>query len=103
MQKTLSKIKKLEKFIRKHGEEPFISQTISKMVVYRISKYNEEIKKLNKEIKKIERIYNKDSSVFFKEFNEGKLEDNINFIEWASLYQMRNRLLDKRTDLESSK
>jgi len=46
MQQTLSKVKTLEKFIQKHGESAFISQTISKMLDYQIHKYDEKIRRL---------------------------------------------------------
>lgn len=96
----LVKSQNLEKFIKKHGEDPFISQTISKMLTYKIQKYEEEIDRLNRELKRFERTYKKESSAFFKEFNEGKLGDNMDFIEWSSLYQMRNRLREKKDELE---
>jgi hypothetical protein len=67
---------------------------------YKIHEYNEEIKRLDKELKKFERTYKKDSSDFIREFKEGSLGDDIDFIEWSSLYQMRNRLLDKKAKLE---
>lgn len=103
MQETLIKVKHLEKFLQKHGEDPFIFQTISKMLIYKINKYNEEINKLDKELKKFEHTYKKISSIFFKEFNEGKLGDDINFVEWASLYQMRKHLFEKKIELEGIK
>jgi uncharacterized protein with HEPN domain len=103
MQQTLSKVKTLEKFIRKHGEDAFISQTIAKLLEYKLQEYDEKVKRLSKDLKKFERIYKKDSSVFFKEFKEGRLGDNMDFIEWSSLYQMRNRLLQEKTELESTK
>ena len=70
------------------------------MLDYKIQKYKEEINKLDKELKKFERHYGKKSSVFFAEFQEGKSGDDMDFIEWSSLYQMRNRLLDKKNELE---
>lgn len=100
MEQTLSKVKNLEKFIQKHGEDSFISKTISKMLSYKIQKYEEEIKRLNKELKKFEQTYKKESPVFFKEFNEGLLGDEMDFVEWSSLYQMCNRLLERKNTLE---
>ncbi len=47
MEQTLLKVKNLEKFIEKHGEDAMISQTISKMVSYKIQKYEGEIERLN--------------------------------------------------------
>ena len=100
MQQTLLKVKNLEKFIQKHGDDTFISQTISKIMDYKIHKYSEEIKRLDKELKRFERSYKKESVVFLKEFKEGKLGDKMDFVEWASLYRMRNRLLEKKAELE---
>ncbi len=103
MQQTLLKVKNLEKFIQKHGEDTFLSQTISKLVDYKIHKYNEEIKRLDKDLKKFERAHKKESSVFFKEFKEGRMSDSMDLIEWSSLYQMRNNLLQKKLELEGKK
>lgn len=99
MEQTLSNVKKLEQFVLKYGEDPFISQTITKMLGYKIQKYEEKLKKLNRAIKKFELKHQKNSSIFFQEFNKGELGDSMDFIEWASLYQMRNRLLEKKAAL----
>ncbi len=103
MKRTLSKVKNLEKFIEKHGEDPFISQSISKMLDYKIKHYEAEIKRLDKELKTFERTYGMKSSVFFKKFSEGRLGDDMNFIEWSSLYQIHSRLLGKKVELEGKK
>ena len=103
MQQTLTKVKHLEKFIQKYGEDVVISQTITKMLEYKIKEYDEEINRLNKELKKFERKYKKESSVFFDEFNKGRLGDDMDFIEWSSLYQMRSRLIEKKAELEGTK
>jgi hypothetical protein len=103
MDQTLLKVKNLQNFIKKHGEDNFISQTISKMLNYKIRAYENKIKKLDKDIKRFERTYKKDSSVFFKEFRAGTAGDDIAFVEWASFYQMRNLLLDKKAELEGKR
>lgn len=100
MRQTLAKVKTLERFVKKYGEDRMISQTIAKMLDYKLQRYNEQLKRLDKDIKRFERVYGKDSSVFFKEFKEGKLADNMDFVEWSSLYQMRNNLLEKKRELE---
>ena len=103
MQQTLAKVRNLEKFIQKYGEDVVISRTINKMLEYKIRKYDEEINRLDKELKKFERKFKKTSSAFFNDFNRGKLGDHMDYIEWASLYQMRNRLADKKAELEGMK
>lgn len=99
MQQTLTKVKNIEKFLKKYGEDTVISQTISKMLEYKVQRYDEEMKRLNREMKRFERKYKKDSSAFFEEFKHGKLGDSMDFIEWSSLFQMRNRLAEKRTEI----
>lgn len=100
MNQTLFKVKNLEKFIQKHGDDSFMSQTISKMITFKIQQYGKAIKGLEKDVKKFERTYKKISSTFIKEFKSGKLGDDMDFVEWSSLYQMRNRLLKKKEELE---
>jgi len=43
------------------------------------------------------------SSVFFKKFTEGKIGDDMDFIEWSSIYQMYQRLLEKKDALKGKK
>ena len=100
MKKTLAKVKDLERFIRKHGDDALIAQTISKLLSYKIQQYDKEIRELDRELKKFERAHHMESSDFFKDFTEGKLGDEMDFVEWSSLYQMRQRLFDRRQELE---
>jgi len=73
------------------------------MLDYKIKHYEVEIQRLYKELKTFERAYGMKSSVFFRKFSEGRLGDDIDFIEWSSLYQMYNRLVGKKVELEGKK
>ncbi len=101
MNKTLAKVKGLEQFLRKHGDDVLIFQTLSKMVDYRVRQYEKEIRKLDEELRRFEHSHQKESAHFFREFSEGLLADEMDFVEWASLYQMRQHLLEKKAELES--
>jgi len=102
MSKTLARVKNLEQFITKHGDDVLISRTISKMLNYKIEQYEVEIRRLGKELRKFERVHKMNSSDFFRDFMEGKLDDDLDFVEWSSLYQMRQRLLEKKAELEGA-
>ncbi|MEW6419782.1 MAG: hypothetical protein AB1480_16985 [Nitrospirota bacterium] len=103
MQQTLLKVKTLQKFVKKYGDDAVISQTITKMVDYKSQIYDEQINKLTKDLKRFEKKYKKESASFYREFKDGKLGDNMDFIEWSSLYQMRNSLVDKKAELAGMK
>lgn len=100
MQQTLERVKILEKFVQKYGEDAEISLVISKMLAYKIQKCDETIKRINTDLKKFERTYKKSSAGFINEFKAGGLGDNMDFVEWSSLYQMRDRLTEKKTALQ---
>jgi len=38
-----------------------------------------------------------------EKFNEGKMGDDMDFIEWSSIYQMYRRLLGKKDELKGKK
>jgi hypothetical protein len=101
MSKTAGRVKNLESFLRRHGDDALIAQTISKMLVYKVRQYEMEIKRLDKELMRLERAHGMNSADFYREFSEGKLGDDMDFVEWSSLYQMRRRLFDKKVELES--
>ena len=97
---TKAKIKKQEKFIKEFGDDELVASSISKMMDYKLVKYEEEIKMLDKELRHFERTYKKESSVFIKEFMAGRQGDDMDFVEWASLYRMRQRLAERKAKLE---
>ena len=105
MTQTMSKIKirKQEKFIREFGDDELITSSISKIMDYKLLQYEQEIKRLDKELRQFERTYKKESSVFIKEFIAGRQGDEMDFIEWASLYRMRQRLAERKAKLEDMK
>jgi hypothetical protein len=102
MSKTLARVKNLEQFLVKHGDDVLISRTISKMLSYKVQQYEVEIRRLGKELRRFERVYKMNSSDFFRDFMEGKLGDDMDFVEWSSFYQMRQRLIEEKAELESA-
>jgi hypothetical protein len=41
-----------------------------------------------------------DSDIFYQEFKAGKLGDAMDFVDWASMYQMRERIIARKQFLE---
>jgi len=99
MQATISKIKTLENFINKHGDDAYISNTLAKMVEYKIQQYDENIAALQHDLQVFEKTYAMTSAEFFAQFKNGSLGDEMDFIEWAALYEMRQNLFDKKKEL----
>jgi len=92
---------KFEQFVTLHGDDPFISQTISKLFSTRVAKLRKELKEVQHALSRFERIYLKSSEVFLKEYQAGIVGDDMDSVEWSSLVTMRDRLLAERVLLES--
>jgi len=101
MQNTLAIAHKFEQFVTLHGDDPFISKTIAKLLSARTAKLHKELKDVQQALNRFERSYGKSSDVFFKEYQSGTAGDGMDFIEWASLVMMRDRLMAERVLLQS--
>jgi hypothetical protein len=73
-----------------------------------VSDYRARLYALRKELKiiqakmaRFERIYGKSSVVFYQEYLAGTAGDDMDFIEWASLVKMRERLIAEQSVLKS--
>ncbi|MGH7597629.1 MAG: hypothetical protein ACREOI_14845 [bacterium] len=103
MQATITKIKTLENFLNKHGDDAYIANTLAKMLDYKIQQYDKDIAALQEDLCVFEKKYAMTSAEFFSKFQKGGLGDEMDFIEWSALYQMRQNLLEKKEELTSAK
>jgi hypothetical protein len=100
MPSALAIAHKFEQFVMMHGDDPFITKTISKLFSTRAAKLHKELKDVQQVLNRFERNYEKSTDIFLKEFQAGLAGDDMDFIEWASLAMMRDRLLAERTLLQ---
>ena len=101
MQNTHAIVHKFAQLVMLYGDDPFISKTISKMVSTKVAKLNKELKLVQQTLNRLERTYDKKSDIFFKEYQDGTAGDCMDFIEWASLIMMRDRLTAELSALQA--
>lgn len=100
MMQTLTQIHKLEKYIQGCGEDKVVSMPLSKLFDYKVQIYDKHIKELILAMKEYEQKYNMDSDNFYQAFKSGKLGDAMDFVDWASMYQMQKRIIARKHLLE---
>lgn len=103
MPESMEKIKALEKFLSKHGDDGYISNTLTKMLEYKIQQYDQDIATRQEDLRELEKKYAMTSAEFFANFQKGSLGDEADIVEWASLYQMCQNLLAKKEELAGAK
>jgi len=98
---TLKQLKKLEKYVQTYGDDQLITSSLSKIIDYKIQKYEQVLKELRSDLISLEKKYDKKSDDFYRSFKKGELGDAMDFVEWGSLYDMYQRILNKKKMLES--
>jgi hypothetical protein len=102
MADVINKIKILEQLAKLGGEDEVFILTIDKLTRYKKDKLEADLKDIEIQIKSFEEKYGLDSDEFISDFKRGEAGDNIDFLEWASLHDMKKRINDRLTLLEGA-
>lgn len=89
------KIKILEELAKLGAEDEVFINVIDKLTKYKINELEKDLKDIETNIKKFEDKYRLNSEEFIKKFRSGEIGDEMDFFEWASLYDMRERLRNR--------
>lgn len=96
MNSTLLKLKGLEKYFDYNKTDRLIKTTVDKLVDMKIDQLDEEIIELKRDLENFEERHGLTSEEFYKRFQNGELEDNLDFVDWIAVYKMLlNRMEDK--------
>ena len=102
MADVVEKIRILEELAKLGGEDEVILRTINKLTRYKQDKLEDDLKEIEAQIKIFEEEYGLDSDEFILKFEKGEAGDNMDFMEWASLYDMKKRIQDRLKLLEGA-
>ncbi len=85
-----------------HGQASEIMlKTLHKLFGYEAEICGSQLRQLRNDLSDFEKQYDMSSEMFWQRFQEGKTDDSMDFVEWASLVQMAHRL-EKRLFLLTS-
>lgn len=65
-----------------------MAMTVKKLLETKMHEYEKELKELSRDLDEFERKYKMNSNEFYEKFEAGELGDAMDFVEWASLYDM---------------
>lgn len=97
---ALSNIRILERYVKKNKNDKIVEGTINKIIHFKIDKYKKELKTLEDDLEVFEKKYKMETKKFFEDFEKGELGDNIDFVEWSSLYKIYQRITERKNILE---
>jgi len=90
MNQTLEKIEKLGRIVAyNNSEDQILDITLNKILLREIHKIQAQIERLKHELIIFEKKYALNSTEFLKQFENGTIGDDVDFIEWASTIEMK--------------
>ncbi|MGE0085974.1 MAG: hypothetical protein AB7S75_16320 [Desulfococcaceae bacterium] len=92
------KLEKLAALYRHGHASEIMHRTLQKLFGYEADTCRSQIRQLRNDLSDFEKQYDMSSEVFWQRFQEGKTDDRMDFVEWASLVQMLKGL-EKRLAL----
>ncbi|MCS4541565.1 MAG: hypothetical protein HY929_04485 [Euryarchaeota archaeon] len=102
MADALSKIKLLEELAKLGLEDKVVIKTIEKLALYKIESLERDLKDIKSKLKEFEKKYKISSKDFLKKYNAGELGDEVNFVQWASLLDMAERVEGRLKAIKSA-
>ena len=77
-----------------------MTRTLDKLLHYEAENSRQQLTELQQDLALFEQQYGMTSAEFYQRFQAGKLGDDMDYVEWASLVQM-SRNLEERLELLS--
>lgn len=93
---SISSTEKIGELFTQYGDDQFISSSLTKLVEYKIQRYENTLEDLRQDLMKFEQTYQKSSDEFYQAFIRGETGDDMDAVEWGSLYAMYQRILAKK-------
>lgn len=93
---AMSRRSRLEQLIRLYetGQaSDYLDRVLDKAFAQEAAEEEELISQLRSDLNEFETRYGMDSSTFYKRFRAGEMGDAMDFMEWASLYDMHQNAI----------
>ena len=91
-QSMARKLSALARLYEARQASELMQQTLNKLFDVEIDNAQKDYDLLSSDLAEFEEKYEMESAEFYARFKKGELGDDIDFIGWASLYQMRERV-----------
>ena len=79
----------------------FLDTAVHKIITHQMTRDEEDLLQVNTDIAQYESQYNMDSAVFWPQYQQGKLDDTADFMEWHVLCKSRQRIEKRLAILHS--
>lgn len=97
-----SRVQTLEKLYAQGQISDVIDLALEKLLAYELGETRQQLAQLEQDLTEFERRYDLSSETFYARFQAGEMGDAMDFVDWASLHQMAERLRQRIRLLEAA-
>jgi hypothetical protein len=92
---TAVQLEQLAQLYKRQQASELMTRTLDKLFLHEADVSRQQLRQLQADLADFERQYNRSSQEFYHQFQAGETDDRMDFIEWASLFQMANHLQER--------
>ena len=92
---TAARLEQLAQLYKQRQASDLMTRTLDKLFSHETAASREQFSQLQEDLADFERQYNLSSEEFYRQFQSGETDDRMDFVEWASLFQMANNLQER--------
>jgi tyrosyl-tRNA synthetase len=96
------RVRTLEKLYTQGETSEIVDLALEKLFAYELRESQQQLAQLVRDLSRFEQQYGLSSDAFYARFQAGEMGDAIDFMEWASLHQMAERLKERIDLLEEA-
>jgi hypothetical protein len=82
------------------GSTDQFDRVLDKLLAAALSQHRLQLTRYDHDLYEFEQKFGIDSDTFYQQFEAGKLGDAMDFFEWAGLYELREKVMQKIRRLE---
>ncbi len=72
-----------------------LERALDKLLDYEADTCRKQLAELQKDLAEFEQRYGQTSAEFYRQFQAGQTDDRLDYVEWASLFQMAHNLEER--------
>jgi len=96
------RVRTLDKLYAAGETSDIVDLALEKLFAYELRESQKQLTQLEHDLSQFEQRYNLSSDAFYDRFQAGEMGDAMDFVEWASLHQMAERLKQRIGLLEEA-
>jgi hypothetical protein len=89
------RLRTLARLYQQGGASEVMDRTLDKLLAHEAEICREQLQQLQADLAEFEERYGLSTNEFYHRFQSGETEDRMDYVEWASLAQMAQRLEER--------